>query len=197
MNAKDLKFLELFEAFVNINYLEDATGVEKLFNKFIALDFDDGLKMWEYLATTKGTELNKNTRFATLMGYNIFNKFYTKTPTKCIKAMIADINLRKVVFTYSPMAGKENAFNILVNLVVGAKIKEADDFFKALIKNEHINLGETLKLVIEQIFVELLKKDPTKISMNKKQSELLITYVRKIKGDEKALLEQRIKETQN
>ena len=51
-----------------------------------------------------------------------------------------------------------------------------------------------MKRVLEQVFVELLKKNPAKIEMSKKLSTLLLTYIRNIKTDERAMLEQRIRE---
>ena len=52
-----------------------------------------------------------------------------------------------------------------------------------------------MKTLVEKLFVEILKKNNnTRIAVPKKVSALLLSHIAKIKTDERALLEQRLKE---
>ena len=52
-----------------------------------------------------------------------------------------------------------------------------------------------MKELLERVFIEILKKNPSKkLEMSRKLATLLLSYVSKIKTDERAMLEQRIRE---
>ena len=194
MNAKELKFLELFDAFVRIDIAADKMALTKSIRQFMDLDYQMAVNVWEYLAATKEDKLGKDEKLAEIIGFELFNQFYARAAVKCVKAICDVATVRRAVYQYSKNAGAENALAILVDLLVANKVNSGEEILKCLLKNERIQYGQVLKRMLERVFIELLKKNPAKIEMNRKLAEMLLTYIRKIKTDERAMLEQRIKE---
>ena len=186
--------MQLFENFVKTDFLIDKKTLQKSMKGFLDLDYALAVEVWDYLATTREDQIANEKRLATIFGDMMFGIFYAKASTKCIKAVCDVPSVRRAVYQYSPEAGKNDNFTVLVDLLAGGKIDAADEILKCLIKNERISFGETMKRVLEQLFVELLKKNPAKIEMSKKLSTLMLTYIKKIRTDERAMLEQRIRE---
>lgn len=196
MNAKDLKFLQLFEGFVKTDFLADKNLLTKSVKSFLDLDYLLAINMWDYLASAREIEMSKDTNVANLIGDTIFKAFYDRASTKCVKAITDTPSISRAVYQYSSTAGLGDSFTILTELLVAGKIDYSEDILKNLVKNDKISFGETMKRVLEKVFIELLKKNPAKIEMSKKLSTLVLTYVKKIKSDERAMLEQRIREIQ-
>ena len=186
MNAK---------TFVKTDFLIDKKTLQKSMKGFLDLDYALAVETWDYLVTTRESELINDKKLAATIGEMMFGVFYARASTKCVKAVCDVPSIRRAVYQHSPEAGKGDNFNILVDLLSGGKIDAADEILKCLIKNERIRFGETMKRVLEQLFIELLKKNPAKIEMSKKLQTLMLTYIKKIKTDERAMLEQRIRET--
>lgn len=194
MNAKELKYTSILESTFKEDFLTEPVA-KKSFTSLLNLDFAFAQNFWEYVCTSYESKLNASEEVAVLYGEKIFNSFYSKGAPKTVKA-IADIPaIRRAVYTYSPCADRGNAFGILVELLVANKTAPADDIFKCLIKNERIKYGPFMKELLERLFIELLKKSATKkLELSRKLGTLLLTYVSKIKTDERAMLEQRIRE---
>ena len=194
MNTKQLKYLSLFEEMSKADILGEATA-KKYFTSFINLDYSLALEIWDYLATTRETELSKNADKARVLGGSVLELFY-KNGARTAKAIYELPTVRKTVYQYSPSAGENAAFNSRVDLLSGNKTDQADEILKCLVKNERIQYGPVMKNVLERLFIEILKKNPSKkLEMSRKLSTLLLSYVSKIKTDERAMLEQRIRET--
>lgn len=198
MNAKNLKYMQLFESLVGTDYTANKDHTVKSMKKFMELDYALAIEVWDYITTTKEALILKDDNFNAIACTDILKVMYDKASTKCIKAVTDTISIRKAVYQYSISAVSGYAFDMLANLVVANKLTQAEEILRMLSKNEKCQkqFGAMMKKLLEHIFVELLKKNPSKIDMPKKLCTLLLSYVRKIKTDEKALLEQRIKETQ-
>lgn len=195
MSPKQLKFLQTFEQMSKADSLEEAT-VRKYMTSFINLDFSLALDAWDYLCTTREDTLVKNNDAAKVLGGAMLDLFYGKAAQKTVKALADAPAVRRAAYQYSPAAAQGTAFNILVDLLSANKTDSAEDILKCLVRNESISYGPALKAVLERLFIEILKKNPSKkLEMPRKLSSLLITYVSKIKTDERAMLEQRIRET--
>ncbi len=194
MNAKTLKYMQLFENFVKTDFLIDKKTLQKSMKGFLDLDYALAVEVWDYLVTTRESQLINDKKLASVLGELMFGVFYERAATKCVKAVCDAPSIRRAVYQHSPEAGKNDNFNVLVDLLAGGKTDAADEILKCLIKNERIRFGETMKRVLEQLFVELLKKNPAKIEMSKKLSTLMLAYIKKIKTDERPMLEQRIRE---
>ena len=194
MNAKEIKFLELFEEFSKIDINLDKIAIGKMLKKFMDLDLNLAVNVWEFLASSKEAKLASDEKLAELVGFEFLNLFFVKNNARTIKAIVDIASVRRAVYQYSKNAGSEKALVILVDFLASNKIAQAEEVLKVLVKNTRIHYGKTLKTVLEKVFIELLKKNPAKIEMNKKLAELSLTYIAKIKTEEKAMLEQRIKE---
>ena len=194
MNPKQLKYLTLFEQ-MGKNEPVSEESVKKYFPAFINLDYALAVDVWDYLSTTREAEISAKPEQAKLLGDSALDLFYKKVAQKAVKA-IADLPaVRRAVYQYSPAAGSGTAFGILVDLLSANKTDQAEEIFKCLIKNERIQYGPVLKSVLERLFIEILKKNPSKkLEMSRKLATLLLSYVSKIKTDERAMLEQRIRE---
>lgn len=195
MTPKQLKFLSLFEAMSKADSLAEA-NVKKHLTSFINHDYALALDVWDYLASTREQTLASDKEAAQTIGAAALDLFYKKAAQKTVKAISDLPAVRRAVYQYSPSAGTGTAFNILVDLLSANKTDAADDILKCLVKNERIKYGPTLKTALERLFIEILKKNPSKkLEMPRKLSQLLLAYVAKIKTDERAMLEQRIRET--
>lgn len=195
MNAKQLKFLSLFEDMCKADPVAEAT-VKKFIPSFLNLDYSMALDVWDYLCSAHEDVLGKTPQASNLIGCTVLDLFYKKGAPKTVKGIADMPAVRRMIYQYAPSAGEGTAFAILVDLLSGNKVDAADDIFKCLVRNERIAYGKVMKALLERLFIEILKKNPAKkIEMSRKLSALLLTYVSKIKTDERAMLEQRIRET--
>ncbi|MCL2847358.1 MAG: hypothetical protein FWE13_01230 [Firmicutes bacterium] len=195
MNSKEIKFLELFEEFSKIDIVNDKSSFSKSLKKFLDFDYALAVDLWEYLSNSKEEKLIKDEKFATAIGFDFFNQFYAKASIKCIKTINDNASIRRSVYQHAKEANDEKALQIIVDLIVAGKLPQADEIFKGLTKNTRIHYGQAIKKILEKVFIELLKKNPNKVVMSQKQADLFLNYIGKIKTEEKAMLEQRIKET--
>lgn len=195
MNPKQLKFLTLFEEMVGADYATDA-GLKKHFTAFANLDFAMAVDVWDYLCTTQEPKLAKDEAFGKLMGGKAFDLLYAKNGAKTIKAVYDVPAVRRAVYQYAPVAEGSAPFTVLVDTLVANKTTQGEDIFKCLVKNERTPYGPFMKKLLERVFIEILKKSTSKkLEMPRKLATLLLSYVSKIRTDERAMLEQRIRET--
>jgi len=195
MTAKELKFLELFEEFSKLDITADRLVLGKMLKQFMTLDFGLATNVWEFLAFSKEDRLAKEERFSEIVGFELLNLYHTNNAARTIKALADVAPIRRAVYQYSKNADQEKALAILVDYLVAGKVTIADEIFKSLAKNQRIHYGQAIKRILEKVFIELLKKNRNKIEMSRKLGDLFLVYIAKIKTEEKAMLEQRIKET--
>ncbi|MCI8458995.1 MAG: hypothetical protein HFE46_04955 [Clostridia bacterium] len=195
MNAKQLKYLSVFENMAKADIASEQT-VKKYFPSLLNLDYAFALDTWEYICTDREDKLIKNAELGLLFGGTVFELFYKKAAAKTVKALSDLPVLRRAVFQYCSAADKNAAFSVMVDLLSNVKTAPAEEFFKCLVKNERIAYGPFMKTLLERVFIELMKKNPAKkMEMPRKLGTLLLAYIAKIKTDEKAMLEQRVRET--
>ena len=195
MNPKQLKYHSLFEQMAQSDPMTEASA-KKFLPQFMTLDFQLALDVWDYLCTTREELLMKDKNAGLLLGDNALDLFYRKSAPKPVKCLFETPAVRRAVFQYSPTANDGIAFNALVDVLVANKTAYAEEAFKCLVKNERIAYGPFMKALLERVFIEILKKSTSKkLEMNRKLAALLLTYIGKIKTDERAMLEQRIRET--
>ena len=194
LNAKGIQFLQLFESFIKIDVEFDKITCAKAVRNLLDLDYAAAVDVWEYMANTREDKFEKNEALADAIGFDFYNQFYARASSKCVKAVNDLPVVRRAVYQYCRQACSENSLTALADLLIGGKLTAAEEILKCLLKNGKIHYGKTVKNLVERIFADLLKKNPAKIIMNKNLAEFLLSYIRKIKTDERALLEQRIKE---
>ncbi len=195
LNAKQLKYFQIFEQYAHDGFT-DEKAAKKHFAALLQLDPALAVEVWDYVCTTQESALAANEATGTLFGCTVFNLLYDKAAQRTVKALADLVSVRKAVFTYAAAASTGTAFALLVEALAANKTALAEEYFKCLVKNERIEYGPFCKEVLERLFIEILKKNPSKrVEMPRKLSTLLMTYMGKIKTDERAMLLQRIKET--
>ena len=195
MNAKQVKQYEIFSEFFSSDMLKQA-AVDKYFGAMLKLDYGYAEDLWEFMLIRNDADLSK-TVFATLYVDHIFDMFLSAAAPKAVKTVVDRAVINKALFGFSPTADKGEKFNIPLNLLLANKVDAVDSIFKNLSKNDVMSksFGQYMLEFIDKFFIEVMKKNAQrKVELNRKQSALLMSYAQKVKGDEKAMLVQRIKE---
>lgn len=195
MNAKQSKYLALFETLC-LSKPIDADTVMKHLSPILNLDAGLAVDTWEYLCATREQKIAASDALATYMGVDALDLYYRKLGNKTVKTLVDIPVLRRVVYQYAPFAVGGVAFTILIDAMLAGKADIAEEFFKCLVRNERVTYGAAMKALLERLFIEILKKNPAKrIEMPRKLATMLLTYIAKIKTDERPMLEQRVRET--
>lgn len=139
--------------------------------------------MWEYKI---GQEHN-----VVASGFALFNGV---SESKTRAAFIESSPMQRLVYS-SPEAGIPTVIEYLAGLVLANKLDAADECLAKLRSNAHIDFNEVLRTVVDTTFAMYCQRNNTRVpTFNKKQKTLLVNYIDKIKGPNKALLQQRMKE---
>ena len=195
MNAAQLKFLQMFADFARID-INDTAAVEKQFKSFLNQDYSRAVDLWDYVLATYESKLT-DPKVAQVFGVKLYKLFKAKSAPKAQKLLLDDPYVRRAIFQYGPNYGDGEFFNLVVDLCVMNKTAQAEEIFKCAVKNTNSKqtFGAYMQSVVERLFIEILKRSTSKrVEMSRKLSALLLNYIAKIKTDERAMLEQRIKE---
>ncbi|MDE6201684.1 MAG: hypothetical protein K2M47_07430 [Clostridiales bacterium] len=195
MNTKQIKQYEIFSEFFNSDMLKQA-AVDKYFGAMLKLDYGFAEDLWEFMLIRNDADL-KNLAFAKLYIDHVYELFLKANAAKVQKTLIDRAVVNRAVFGFSPTADKGEPFTMAINLLVANKVDIVDGIFKNVIKNEAMksSFGQYMLEFLDKFFIEMMKKNAQrKVELNRKQSTLLMSYAQKVKGNEKAMLIQRIKE---
>ncbi|MDE6029231.1 MAG: hypothetical protein K2F90_02785 [Clostridiales bacterium] len=195
MNTKQFKQYEILSEFFNSDLLKQA-AVDKYFGAMLNLDYGSAEDLWEFMLIRNDADL-KNLVFAKLYVDRVYELFLKANAAKVQKTIIDRPVVNRAVFSFSPTADKGELFNMVVNLLVANKVDIVDGIFKNVMKNESMksSFGQYMLEFLDKFFIEMMKKNAQrKVELNRKQSTLLMSYAQKVKGNEKAMLIQRIKE---
>lgn len=185
MNANLTKFYAAFTAFCASD--RTVPDVKKHVPDMLAADFARTAEMWEYFAAADDTD--------PVFGDGMFRLFFAKSPKATVKLLTDVPAIRKIVYGLSPAVTEGDLLQIVADLLLSGKLADGEELIKCVLKNPNTAFGAYMKALVEKLFVEILKRsDNARIVMNRKLSALLLPYIAKIKTDERALLEQRIKE---
>ena len=177
MNSKQTRKYELIVAVAN------GDDVVRNLGELGAIDFTAAFEMWEFvLARGDGN-------FAEGLGL-----FESLSDTKTRMLFCESLPLQKILYS-SLAAGGAKLVGYLASLILAGKIDAADECLARLRTNTHIDFNEIMRTVIDTTFATYCQKNNTRVpTFNKKQKTLLLDYINKIKGANKALLLQRMKE---
>lgn len=197
MNFKLLKYYDRIFEFGKADVLSEPNKVYDFFSYLLEYDFENAAEIWEYLLEVKKSALSSSQVVISLID-NILKLFVEKSASRTSKLLIDNAALRTAIYQRSTM---ENPFllNVVSNLLITSKLEAAEEFLKVLQKNEALPAGfsKTLREIIEMV-IEGLRQTAAKkniiVQMPRKVSAILLTYINKIKGADKALLTQKIKE---
>ena len=195
MNTKTVKYYEIVSEFFASDFLKKA-AVDKYFGAMLKLDYAYAEDLWEYMLIRNDADL-KNAAVAALYIDRAFELFLGAAASKALKTIADRPVVMRALFAFSPKAAEGELFTMPVNLLVAGKTDTVDAILKNVAKNEAMkpSFGEYMIKFLDRFFIEMMKKNAQrKVKLNAKQSALLMSTVQKVKGDERAMLIQRVKE---
>lgn len=196
MNAKQIKFYETVHGFFSLDM--GAKSIDKYFGAMLKLDYTSAEDLWEYMLTCREKELSDGA-FTKLYVDKVFSLFFASSASRTLKTIVDRPVISNAVFRYSPSVTDGELFALPINLLVSNKADIVDGILKLVAKNEAmgVSFGEYMIKFLDRFFIEVMKKNTQrKVELNRKQSTLLLSTVQKVKGDERAMLVQRVKEVQ-
>ena len=178
MNKKTLRKYELVSEIMT----SSENAMEKL-RELCDIDFQTAFDMWEYkIGISNGLVVS---------GFDFFQSI---SEQKTRTAIVESIPAQKAIYS-STEATDPKLIEYLGNFVIANKLDIAEECLSKLRTNPHFDFNEILPEIINTIFAISCKKNNSRVPvLNKKQKMLLTDYINKIKGPNKALLLQRMKE---
>jgi|GEM_PF-949016 len=196
MTAKELKKYNLI---ITLGYAElESAQLPTLFGELAANDFTTAFEMWVYMMTTSSTRLNEKA-ISENLEQSVWNALSNQSEAKFKLHFGESPTAQKLVYQNCATAVQNGNQSFLVNLILASKIDAAGEILKFISANrtQNFDYGSKMKTIIEDVFSTYCAKHGTAVpSLNRKQTMLLLEYALKIKGPNKNLLVQRIKELQ-
>ena len=195
MNAKQVKYFEIISEFFASDILKPA-AVDKYFGALLKHDYAASEELWEFMLIKNESNI-KNPVIASLYIDNVYALFYASNSAKTLKTVTDNATIKRAVFQYSPIASEGELFMLPINLLLANKIDAVDDILKLVSKNEVMkqSFGEYMIKFLDKYFIEMMKKDAQRrVKLSTKLSSFLLSVVQKVKGDERSMLVQRVKE---
>lgn len=200
MTAKQLRFYQILKSVNTLNFFTDNKKLLDCIKQAIALDYYAAIELWEFLILDNEEKLTKDIPLASVICDKIAEVFESKAGAKYAKTITENPAICAAAYQYSPSCFvREESINLIAGYLASAKTEQAGDILSCAYKNtsNKVSLGDFMKAVIEKLYIEMLKKSSDgKIRLSRKVLEQLLDYVGKLKGPEKALLTQRLKEVQ-
>ena len=161
-------------------------------------DFETGIRLWEFCLEKFEKPYLADSAVNCALSAAVFDRIADKFgESKAIKTLLENNALKKAFLMQSDSLGDYHFVEICVNFLVAQKTEELDEMFRLMQKNtiSRQTYGQTMKRITERFFDVLAQKHGVKnFRLSKKQIQILTEHIEKIKGPEKALLLQRIKE---
>ena len=195
MNAKQVKYYEIVSGFFASDIF-NAAVVNKYFGDLLKLDYSLAEDLWEFMLIRNDSDL-KNPAVTSLYIDKLYNMFVAANAAKAAKTIVDRPVILRAIFRFSAAAAKGDLFMLPVNLLASNKVDVADAILKQVMQNEAMkpSFGQYMIDFLDRLFIEITKKDAQRrVKLNTKQSQLLLSTVQKVKGDERAMLVQRVKE---
>ena len=194
MNSKDTKKYNLINTILNSS--PDDQALVGLFGELVDIDFKTAFEVWEYMLNQHQAAIAKPETAQNLES-KMFALFNATSETKTRQLFIESLPLNKLVYSMAVSSCSGTNLGFLTNLILSAKIEAAEEALRCASTNKvsAFDYGEAMRRIIDMVFTTYCQqKDVKKCELNRKQSNLLIEYTSKIKGPNKSLLTQRIKE---
>lgn len=195
MNAKQIKNYEILSEFFASDMLKQA-AVDKYFGAMLKLDYSLAEDLWEFMLIRNDGNL-KNPTFAALYIDHVYSLFSAAASAKVAKTLTDRPVIMRAVFRFSPSVKEGELFAMPIGYLVANKTETADAILKHVMQNEAMtaSFGAYMIDFLDRCFIEIMKKDAQRrVKLSAKQTALLTSTVQKVKGDERAMLIQRVKE---
>jgi hypothetical protein len=153
--------------------------------ELVTIDFTTAFELWEYALG------GKHNPDLVPLGLDLFLRA-SETKTKVLFCDSAP--LQKLLFS-SQKVMSPNVVLFLVNFILTNRLDVAGECLMRLRANTNIDFNDAMRVIVDRTFLLNCEKNGTRIPIfNKKQKELLTEHIEKIKGPNRALLLQRMKE---
>ena len=194
MNAKELKRYNLILAIGNT--APDDLALVEHFTDLATTCYQTAFEMWEFMLN-KHSDAIAYDGTAGVLETQIWDVLYSASESKFKSMFPKSAPLMKLVYSGSATAATGGNLRYLTSLILESKIDVADEVLKLLNanKNPNTDFGGRMKVVLDDVWETYCIKHNAKVpKMNNKQKMMLLEHTLKIKGANKALLSQRIKE---
>jgi len=149
-----------------------------------AIDFDTAFETYEYAILRGNTEIISS-------GLELFLK---QSEMKTKSLFYDNAQLQKLIFTSAKVMDKV-VMNFLAGLVNSNKLDTAGECMTKMRGTTAVDFGDAMRYLVDCVFAQSCAKNGTHIpTLNTKQKALLCDHIEKIKGPNRALLLQRMKE---
>ncbi len=195
MNAKQIKYYEIVSEFFASDLFKPA-AIDKYFGAMLKLDYTYAEDLWEFMLIRNDSDLG-NPAVAALYIDRVYSIFAKAAAARVQKTLLDRPVILRAVFRFSPSIAEGELFAMPISLLVAGKVDSVDAILKQVSFNEAMkpSFGAYMISYLDRFFIEMMKKDAQrKVKLNTKQSKLLLATVQKVKGDERAMLVQRVKE---
>ncbi|MCL2586662.1 MAG: hypothetical protein FWE31_00295 [Firmicutes bacterium] len=191
MNSKELRKYTLI---VEIgNCAPTYEGIIKLFDELARNDFQTAIDMWEFTMTTYAPQLSK-LEVSQLLETRVWEVFSSVSDARLKTNLGNNPQLLKLIYS-SVTAATAGNLAYITHLVMGGKIDAAGEILKLISLNKTPDYNTRMQAIVDDVFVAGCKKSGTTVpSLNRKQTMLLLEYALKMKGPQKNIMSQRIKE---
>jgi len=157
-------------------------------------DFTTGIEMWEFMLSTYAEKLGSQEIAGNIEG-RLFETLQRVSDARLRQTLGSNPQLLKLVYNQSITAASGANLAYLTSLVLTSKIDAADEILKLIATNKTGDFNTRMTTIIDDVFETQCRKNATRVpSLNRKQTMLLLEYALKMKGPQKAVLTQRIKE---
>lgn len=192
MNSKDIKKYTLIAQLVNTK--PQSAELLTMFTELAAIDFTAAFEVWEFTLTACQKDLTSK-EIADNIETKVLEMFAGMSETKTRQLLAASDPLIRLIYGTCATACTGVNLAMVTYFILAAKIENADVALAAVRSNPTGDFGERMRVIVDSVFRTYCEnKGVKKCELNRKQSELLLGYCAKIKGPNKMLLMQRIKE---
>lgn len=161
-------------------------------------DFDCGVALWEFCLEFYADLFVKDSSLNRALTAGVFNQLVARCGTAKAYRLLAENNaIKKAVFLQSNSLCDYDVVSMLTTVWMQQKTDLLNEYFKLMQKNTFSGqtFGETLLFCANRFFAEAEKKQGVKnFTLTKKQCAVLQENAEKVKGPQKAVLLQRLKE---
>ena len=165
-----------------------------LLAELCAIDFTTAFEMWEYMLMQNQAQLS-DTKVCANIEEKPFGMFLRVSETKTRQLFCESLPLQKLVYGVCATSGTSHNLAFLVNLILSNKLDNADECLRCMKSNGSVDFSEKMRVVVDGVFSTYCARNNVKVPvLNKKQVKLLLSHVEKVRGPNKALLTQRLKE---
>lgn len=192
MNSKDIKKYTLINQILNSQPQEGKTS--ELLAELAGIDFNVAFEVWEYMLSAfqknlsdQGTSINIESK--------LFALFASLSETKTRQLLAASDPLVKLIYGACETSCTGLNLATLTSFILSAKLDVAEVALTAVRSNPTGEFGERMRIIVDSVFRTYCEtKGVKKCELSRKQSTFLLEHIAKIKGPNKMLLTQRIKE---